>query len=157
MTQVDVGLVNALHAAGWKVSMETNGSLAWLFYDRIDWLVVSPKAGLEVHVPFAHELRVAYPGAGGNFDGWKDADLLALPGKLNTLHCYVTPIDPPLDPDLIGVTVLRHAAEADENADDVTLLAATMYQSSVTRCVGFIRANPSWRLGLQVSKLSGLE
>lgn len=156
MMQVDAGLVTAFKARGWRISMETNGTLAWLLYDRIDWLVVSPKAGLPVMVPRADELRVAYPGAGGAFDGWKDEDLLALREKLSCQHAFVVPIDPPLDPDRIGLTVLRHAAE-DENADDVTLLAATMYQSSVTRCVGFVHQNPSWRLGLQVSKLAGLE
>ncbi len=156
MMQVDAGFVNAFREAGWKLSMETNGSLAWLLYDRIDWLVVSPKAGVPLYVPRADELRVAYPGAGGQFDGWEDDALEALAEKLGAKHRYVVPIDMPLDPDRVGLTVLRHGAD-DENTDDVVLMAATMYQSSVTRCVAFVRSHPSWRLGLQVAKLAGLE
>jgi 7-carboxy-7-deazaguanine synthase len=131
-TQVDAALCRALKAEGWSISAETNGSLGWHHYDLIDWLVVSPKAGVDLHVPRADELRIAYPGAGGNFDGWKDEDLLALAHSLCVKHLYVTPIDFPLDPDRIGLTVLRHGAEQDESSDDVTLMAATMYQTS--RC-----------------------
>ena len=43
MLQVDQELVDALHAQGFRVAIETNGTLPAL--DTIDWICVSPKAG----------------------------------------------------------------------------------------------------------------
>gem|GEM_PF-554444 len=39
--QVDDDLINALHAAGYKLAVETNGSIA--LPDGLDWITVSPK------------------------------------------------------------------------------------------------------------------
>ena len=42
MLQIDQPFVDALHAAGFEIAIETNGSLPVL--DTIDWVCVSPKA-----------------------------------------------------------------------------------------------------------------
>ena len=46
MLQLDAPLVEALHARGFRVAVETNGTLAAT--PGIDWICVSPKAGTEV-------------------------------------------------------------------------------------------------------------
>lgn len=40
--QADRELIDGLHAAGWKLAIETNGSVA--LPDGIDWITVSPKS-----------------------------------------------------------------------------------------------------------------
>ncbi len=59
LLQVDTPLLNALHAQGFEVAVETNGSIA--APQGIDWICVSPKAGapwIQVH---GNELKLAYP------------------------------------------------------------------------------------------------
>jgi 7-carboxy-7-deazaguanine synthase len=46
MLQLDPPLIDALHARGFEVAVETNGTLP--APDGIDWICVSPKAGTEV-------------------------------------------------------------------------------------------------------------
>lgn len=158
MVQVNREFMEAFLSAGWAISCETNGTLASDLYDGFDHLVVSPKPGLHIacDVRRAHEVRAVYPGAGGRFDGWKDEDLLVLADRLRARHRYVAPMDPPLDPDQVGTSLLRGGADLEEG-DDVGTFAATLYQSSLTQCVAFVRKHPGWRLALPVSKLAGLE
>lgn len=62
MLQVDAALVDALHAEGFEVAMETNGSLAAL--PTIDWICVSPKAGAPLVQTSGDELKLVYPQEG---------------------------------------------------------------------------------------------
>jgi 7-carboxy-7-deazaguanine synthase len=62
LLQLDATLVSALHAAGFEVAVETNGTL--LPPDNIDWLCVSPKAGTPLVVRSGHELKLVYPQEG---------------------------------------------------------------------------------------------
>jgi 7-carboxy-7-deazaguanine synthase len=59
MLQVDEGLVSALHAAGFEVAIETNGTLPVL--DAIDWICVSPKAGAPLRQRSGDELKLVFP------------------------------------------------------------------------------------------------
>lgn len=59
MLQVDGGLVSALHAAGFEVAIETNGTLPVL--DAIDWICVSPKAGAPLRQRSGDELKLVFP------------------------------------------------------------------------------------------------
>ncbi len=59
MLQVDAGLVDALHAAGFEVAIETNGTLPVLA--AIDWVCVSPKAGAPLRQRSGDELKLVYP------------------------------------------------------------------------------------------------
>jgi 7-carboxy-7-deazaguanine synthase (Cx14CxxC type) len=62
MLQLDEALVEALHERGFRVAVETNGTLAAT--PGIDWLCVSPKAGTEVAQKSGDELKLVWPQAG---------------------------------------------------------------------------------------------
>lgn len=59
MLQVDDALVDALHAEGFQIAMETNGTLA--VPAAIDWICVSPKAGAPLVQRSGSELKLVYP------------------------------------------------------------------------------------------------
>jgi 7-carboxy-7-deazaguanine synthase len=60
--QLDPPLIEALHARGFEVAVESNGTLA--APDGIDWLCVSPKAGTEVVQRKGDELKLVWPQPG---------------------------------------------------------------------------------------------
>jgi 7-carboxy-7-deazaguanine synthase (Cx14CxxC type) len=62
LLQLDAGLVAALHAAGFEIGIETNGTL--LPPPRIDWICVSPKANAEQILRRGDEIKLIYPQAG---------------------------------------------------------------------------------------------
>ena len=62
MLQLDAALLDALHQRGFRVAMETNGTLPAL--PGLDWLCVSPKAGTEVVQRSGDELKLVWPQAG---------------------------------------------------------------------------------------------
>lgn len=59
LLQVDTQLIEALHALGFEVAVETNGSLD--APKGIDWLCVSPKAKAPWVLLKGNELKLAYP------------------------------------------------------------------------------------------------
>jgi organic radical activating enzyme len=59
MLQLDVALIAELHARGFRVAAESNGTLAAT--PGIDWLCVSPKAGTEVVQRSGDELKLVWP------------------------------------------------------------------------------------------------
>jgi 7-carboxy-7-deazaguanine synthase (Cx14CxxC type) len=61
MLQLDAALVEALHARGFSIGVETNGTIAPP--DGLDWICVSPKAGADLVVRKGHELKLVYPQA----------------------------------------------------------------------------------------------
>jgi 7-carboxy-7-deazaguanine synthase (Cx14CxxC type) len=80
MLQVDDALVDALHAAGFTIAIESNGTLA--VHPSIDWVCISPKAGSEVVQRSGDELKLVWPQPGTDVDaleGWDFAHLLAQP------------------------------------------------------------------------------
>ncbi|MGQ0682514.1 7-carboxy-7-deazaguanine synthase [Bradyrhizobium sp.] len=62
LLQVDQALVDALHARGFAVALETNGTI--IPPDGMDWICVSPKAGAELVLKRGHELKLVYPQEG---------------------------------------------------------------------------------------------
>ena len=62
MLQLDSALVDALHGLGFRVAVETNGTLAAV--PGLDWLCVSPKAGTEVVQRRGDELKLVWPQPG---------------------------------------------------------------------------------------------
>ncbi|WP_336974274.1 7-carboxy-7-deazaguanine synthase [Sphingobium aromaticiconvertens] len=71
MLQVDGALVDALHARGFTIAIETNGTLP--VHPGIDWICVSPKAGSEVVQHSGNELKLVWPQPGSDVDameGW---------------------------------------------------------------------------------------
>ncbi|SME99082.1 7-carboxy-7-deazaguanine synthase [Pseudogulbenkiania subflava] len=59
LLQLDAALIDALHARGFEIAVETNGTVA--APPGIDWLCVSPKAGAPLLQTTGHELKLVYP------------------------------------------------------------------------------------------------
>ena len=57
--QLDDALVAALHARGFSIAIETNGTLS--LPDGIDWICVSPKADASIVVTRGQELKLVFP------------------------------------------------------------------------------------------------
>jgi 7-carboxy-7-deazaguanine synthase len=83
--QLDKQLVDAFHAAGFEVAIETNGTLP--LAEGIDWICVSPKAQTEIVVREGSELKLVYPQTDvppERFADW------------HFEHFYLQPMDSPL-------------------------------------------------------------
>lgn len=59
LLQLDAALVAALHARGFRVAVETNGTRP--APEGLDWICVSPKAGTKLVQKQGHELKVVWP------------------------------------------------------------------------------------------------
>ena len=59
LLQLDQALVDALHAVGFEVAVETNGTQ--LAPNGLDWICVSPKANAEVILTKGTELKLVFP------------------------------------------------------------------------------------------------
>lgn len=59
LLQLDEAAVDALHAAGFQIAVETNGTQT--SPRGIDWICVSPKAGSEWVLRRGNELKLVYP------------------------------------------------------------------------------------------------
>jgi 7-carboxy-7-deazaguanine synthase (Cx14CxxC type) len=62
LLQVDSALIDALHARGFLVAIETNGTIEPP--PGLDWICVSPKAGSVLRIRSGDELKVVVPQAG---------------------------------------------------------------------------------------------
>ena len=62
MLQLDQALIEGLHARGFRVAIETNGTLPAT--PGLDWICVSPKAGTEVVQRSGDELKLVWPQSG---------------------------------------------------------------------------------------------
>ena len=80
MLQIDDALVDALHAAGFEIAIESNGTLA--AHPGLDWVCISPKAGSTVVQRTGDELKLVWPQEGidpDELEGWDFANLLVQP------------------------------------------------------------------------------
>ena len=80
MLQLDEGLVDALHARGFRVAAETNGTLRAV--GGLDWICVSPKAGTEVVQREGDELKLVWPQSGidpAELESWRFDHFLVQP------------------------------------------------------------------------------
>ena len=71
MLQLDNALIDALHAQGFEIGVESNGTIAAPV--GIDWLCISPKAGSVVVQRSGNELKLVWPQAGSDWramEGW---------------------------------------------------------------------------------------
>lgn len=84
LLQIDAALVEALHAEGFEIAVETNGSLP--APPGIDWICVSPKAGTALAQTSGDELKLVYPQAGAE---------PALYEGLDFRHFLLQPMDGP--------------------------------------------------------------
>ena len=82
LLQLDAALIRAFHLYGFKVAIETNGTIAAPL--ELDWICVSPKAGQPLLQTSGDELKVVFPQEG--------LDMHAL-RTLNFHHHFVQPMD----------------------------------------------------------------
>ena len=59
LLQLDEAAIGALHARGFEVGVETNGTLA--APNGLDWICVSPKANADIVQRTGNELKLVYP------------------------------------------------------------------------------------------------
>ena len=132
--QVDTPLIDALHAAGFYICIETNGTRP--LPEGIDWITCSPKQPLAIsHLPLAltkvNEVKVVFT---GTYDPeiWRQ--------HLQAEHWLLQP--------------LRYTGEwlmmsgIDEWEDD--------RNDNLPETVRYILAHPFWRLSVQLHKIAGL-
>ncbi len=80
MLQLDSALIDALHERGFRIAVESNGTIAAT--PGIDWLCISPKAGSDVVQRNGDELKLVWPQAGidpAELEQWDFAHLLVQP------------------------------------------------------------------------------
>lgn len=80
MLQLDEALIDAFHERGFRVAVESNGTLAAI--RGIDWLCISPKAGTEVVQRSGDELKLVWPQPGidlAQIEGWEFDHFLVQP------------------------------------------------------------------------------
>ena len=82
--QLDAPLTAALHARGFEVAVETNGTLP--APSGIDWICISPKAGAELRQLRGDELKLVYPQAGAEPEQFE---------RLDFRHFSLQPMDGP--------------------------------------------------------------
>ena len=97
LLQLDENLIAALHQKGFEVAIETNGTIK--VPAGIDWVCVSPKAGAELIVLQANELKLVIPQPGHD----PLEKLLARFEKMDYRNRFLQPMD---GPDLISNTEL---------------------------------------------------
>jgi len=80
MLQLDERLVDALHQRGFRVAVETNGTLPAVA--GLDWICVSPKAGTKVIQREGNELKLVWPQENidpAEFESWSFDHFLVQP------------------------------------------------------------------------------
>lgn len=84
MLQVDDALIDALHAAGFRIAIESNGTLP--VHPGIDWVCISPKAGSKTVQRRGDELKLVWPQPGSDVDAME---------RWNFTHFLLQPLDDP--------------------------------------------------------------
>jgi organic radical activating enzyme len=82
--QLDAPLIDALHARGFEIAVETNGTIA--APAGLDWVCVSPKAGAALVQKTGSELKLVFP------------QTQAMPEEFAVLsfdHFFLQPMDGP--------------------------------------------------------------
>ena len=72
LLQMDALVVHALHARGFEIAIETNGTQ--MPPASIDWICVSPKVGAPLVLTSGNELKLVYPQQGGEPERYADLD-----------------------------------------------------------------------------------
>jgi len=84
LLQLDDAAVNALHARGFRVAVESNGTQRPPL--GLDWICVSPKAGAPVVLTRGDELKLVYPQADAPPERFESLDFT---------HFFLQPMDGP--------------------------------------------------------------
>ena len=127
--QVDKPLIDALHAAGFYICIETNGTR--LLPEGIDWVTCSPKQGTKLALTRVNEVKVVYTG---------DYDPEIWRKQLEAEHWMLQPLR------YTGEWLIEHTV--DEWEDD--------RNDNLDDTVRYILSHPFWRLSAQLHKIVGL-
>ena len=84
LLQIDAALIAAMHARGFTIAVETNGTLE--APEGLDWICVSPKAGAAFRQTSGAELKLVFPQDGVDPAGFED---------LAFRHFFLQPMDGP--------------------------------------------------------------
>lgn len=84
LLQLDQAAVDAFHAIGLEVGIETNGTQE--APKGIDWICMSPKANTTLKLKKGNELKLIYPQAGAEPEKYEQLDFE---------HFYLQPMDSP--------------------------------------------------------------
>ena len=84
LLQLDAALIDALHARGFEIAVETNGTIT--APAGIDWICVSPKAGASLIQRSGQELKLVFPQPNLDPDEVED---------LAFEHLFLQPMDGP--------------------------------------------------------------
>jgi len=84
LLQLDAPAVDALHAKGFEVGVETNGTQEPP--TGLDWICVSPKAGAPFHLQRGNELKLVFPQPEAMPEQFEDLDFE---------HFFLQPMDGP--------------------------------------------------------------
>ena len=84
LLQLDVPLIEAFHANGFRVAVETNGTQP--APAGLDWICVSPKAGAALALRTGDELKLVFPQTGGEPERYE---------SLAFQHFFLQPMDGP--------------------------------------------------------------
>jgi 7-carboxy-7-deazaguanine synthase (Cx14CxxC type) len=84
LLQLDADLITELHAAGFEVGIETNGTQS--APDGIDWICVSPKADASLVLDHGDELKLIFPQPGAYPERY---------AGLSFKHFFLQPMDTP--------------------------------------------------------------
>ncbi len=85
LLQLDAALIGSMHARGFEIAIETNGTLP--VPDGVDWICVSPKMGSQLMVKKGSELKVVIPQLGQDLHTYEHLDFA---------NFFVQPMDGPL-------------------------------------------------------------
>lgn len=96
MLQVDDAIVDALHAQGFTIAIESNGTIA--VHPGIDWVCISPKAGSEVVQHAGDELKLVWPQPGSDIEAME---------KWQFGHFLIQPMD--MGDDILNVSSVSAA------------------------------------------------
>ncbi|MCP4611723.1 MAG: 7-carboxy-7-deazaguanine synthase [Planctomycetes bacterium] len=82
LLQVDEALIRAIHQLGFKIAIETNGTLP--VSKAIDWICVSPKSEKDLLIKSGNEIKLLYPNGEIVPEEFENLDFE---------HFYLQPID----------------------------------------------------------------
>ena len=128
LLQVDEPLIEALHAQGFEIAIETNGTIK--APNGLDWICVSPKAGTEIVQRSGNELKLVYGQKGvdpAQFEDWAFD------------HFYLQPMD--------TLKVSSKGCDYSQiNIHDET-------DCLTDQVIAYCKAHPKWKLSLQTHKI----
>jgi 7-carboxy-7-deazaguanine synthase len=84
LLQLDAGLISALHAKGFEIAVETNGTI--LPPAGVDWICVSPKANAQPVLRSGNELKLVFPQEGTAPEKY---------AMLDFQHFFIQPMESP--------------------------------------------------------------